>query len=653
MLNKEKTDRLIKGYAHGQVFVRYPLREIKFWGQLALSDLRLQNVPLGQLTTDFDYQQDRSMHFSMQLQDTDNLISTAGSYHFTEEKPDLRLQVNTDISNARVFLPLFQKYIRTLNGQVSGNFTLSGQPDNLQMDGGLQLHNLESTPRAFNSTFLNNGQISIKDNVLVFESYQISDSLHNILDLSGSIDFNTLENPLFDVHIFTNDFLAIDSYSSPGNLLTGKLMLGAEADITGRTNKLVIQSTIGINKGTDLTYILPGNSLELINSEGIVDFVDFAHSHLNEEVEANPMFMIDSLATEIQGVDFSTNINIDPAAKFSIFIDPNAGDITTFRLKGNLLYQYNDKLRGHLRGMLELEEGFYDLSFYGLVKKKFIYDKGSTISWSGNIMDGVVDFSARYVVKTNSVGLVSNEISSYETSAYNQRLPYEVVLNVTEQISNPTISFGIDLENNQRSINPMVDAKLKALNMPNMESERNKQVFALLVAGTFIPDNPNISEVSSSFASSAVRNSVNSILTQQLNNLTGQFVKVVNLDMGVNTFDDYTTGQSMTKTQLDVKVSKNLFNNRVSAELESHIDLDGSNPQPGQRSTSGLPEYAVSYNITKSGNYRIKAFRENAYDIYDGEIQNSGLALIFIHEFNHFGKKDSGPHSNSQTPKIK
>jgi hypothetical protein len=37
----------------------------------------------------------------------------------------------------------------------------------------------------------------------------------------------------------------------------------------------------------------------------------------------------------------------------------------------------------------------------------------------------------------------------------------------------------------------------------------------------------------------------------------------------------------------------------------------------------------------------VKAFRENAYDIFDGDIQNAGIAFIFIREFDSFKKKNS------------
>ena len=61
----------------------------------------------------------------------------------------------------------------------------------------------------------------------------------------------------------------------------------------------------------------------------------------------------------------------------------------------------------------------------------------------------------------------------------------------------------------------------------------------------------------------------------------------------------------------------------------------------------GQTEFAVSYQLTESGNYLIRAFRENAWDIFDGEIQNSGIAFIFVKEFDHF-KKEKNPLGNSE-----
>ena len=386
--------------------------------------------------------------------------------------------------------------------------------------------------------------------------------------------------------------------------------------------------------------IVPTAFIENVFISGSKTFI-LKFSNYKVRKEEN-MFVGDSIVSLIDGIDLTTNLKVDPKGKFTIIVDPNSGDFTNFQFNGNLQYKYNDNQRGMLTGLVEMQQGFYELSFYGLVKKRFNFDPGSTISWGGDVMDGDMNFSARHTVRTNSVGLVSNEISSYERSIYNQRLPYEVILRIQNKIRQPAISFQLDLPQQNRNSYPTLDSKLNMLNQANMESERNKQVFALLVGGTFIPENPDVAEGSSSdnFATTAARNSVNAIMTQQLNKLTGQIIQGLDVNMGVNTFDDYAGGNAQTRTQLDVKVSKNLFNDRVSAEMESHIDLDGSVKSVAGQNTAGMTEFAVSYKLTEAGNYRIKAFRENAYDIFDGEIQNSGIAFIFVREFDSLKKRN-------------
>jgi hypothetical protein len=266
------------------------------------------------------------------------------------------------------------------------------------------------------------------------------------------------------------------------------------------------------------------------------------------------------------------------------------------------------------------------------------------VTWSNRVMDGNLNFKAKYTVNTNSVGLVSNEISDYERSRYNQRLPFDVLLNITGSISKPEIHFTLQLSERYKSDYPMIASKLAALNRDDMEAERNKQVFALLVAGTFIPEESGSgSNGTNTFATTAASNSINSIFTQQLNNLTGQLIKGVDVDFGMNTFEDYSSGNSQMRTQLDVQVSKKFLDERISFEVESHIDLEGSNPQVGQKKTDGMMEFAVSYKITENGNYRVRAFRENAFDIYDGEIQNAGIAFILMKDFDLKQKKQYVP----------
>jgi hypothetical protein len=613
----------------------------KIIGDIKISDLKSGGSPLGNLAANVIVEPDKPIEFDVELKNQQNFVHASGTTGSGDVEEDIRSDLEINVRDASSFLPLVDDYLSSLSGSVQGNLTISGKSTKPKMDGVLNFNSLQMTVEPIN-TFLNmEGQISLVNNMISFNSFTMKDHQGNPMNFKGQVNLKDFDDPSFDVHIATQNFMMVESLVERKDIVEGKLNMGVDIKINGSKSKLNVSNILLIKEGTDIHYLMPGNDLELITDEGIVEYVDFDLPDQDGVFVDQAMFIGDSIVSLIEGIDFKTRLDIDPKAKFTVIVDPNSGDFTEFNLGGSLQYIYNDTQRGKISGLLEFQTGFYELSFYGLVKKRFQYEPGSIVTWSGDVMDGSLNFSARHTVKTNSIGLVSNEISSYERPLYNQRIPYDVILKIENKISSPVISFGLDLPERYRTTYPTLDAKLNFLNQANMESERNKQVFALLVGGTFIPEDPSMTEGSggSNFATTAARNSVNAIMTQQLNNFTGQFIEGLDVDMGVNTFDDYGTGKAQTRTQLDVKVSKNLFNDRVTAEMESHINLDGSVKEVGQQSTAGMTEFAVSYKLTESGNYRIKGFRENAYDLFDGEIQNSGIAFIFIKEFEGFKKK--------------
>ena len=633
---------IFNGKIFGFVQIIDPFAQPKINAEIDIPGFTLKDDYLGDLSLNYNRTSDDN--FDIKLQNGNNYIKANGIK--AKSTNNLSLILESNIKNASVFQPLTNNYVKNMDGGMIGRLSIAENNNDLIINGKFDIENLKVTIPQTNTQINQNGQILIENNIVGFQSYVIRDSLNNPFTIEGNIDLRKLNNPVYNLTLKTSDFLVINSKPAKGLDLYGKLKLAVDLSISGKQSKLKVASSFTINKETDIVYVMPGKELELITDEGIVSFVDLENESNLILEDVQNQFIGDSLVALIEGIDFTSSLQLDPAAKFTVVVDPNSGDITKFQINGKLFYRYNDTERGTLTGLVELREGYYDLSFYGLVKKRFNYDPGSTVSWSGDVMDGEINFAARHTVRTNSVGLVSNEISSNERAMYNQRLPYDVILKVNDKIKSPTIQFELDLPKQQRSSYPTLDSKLNILNQSSMESERNKQVFALLVGGTFIPENPDVSEGSSSdnFATTAARNSVNALMTQQLNKLTGQLIQGVDVDMGVNTFDDYSSGNAQTRTQLDVKISKNLFNDRVSAEMQSHIDLDGSVKQVGTQSTAGMMEFAVSYKLTETGNYRIKAFRENAYDIFDGEIQNSGIAFIFVREFDSF--------KNIRPPKV-
>jgi translocation and assembly module TamB len=155
----------------------------------------------------------------------------------------------------------------------------------------------------------------------------------------------------------------------------------------------------------------------------------------------------------------------------------------------------------------------------------------------------------------------------------------------------------------------------------------------LLVLNSFVQDEGAGGAPSSSIATSAARNSVNGILTDQMNKITGRYVKGVDIQLGVSTVDQAQGNSTYQRTSVDYKVSKSFLDKRLSFEVGGSVGVNENEASTGNVSNTRAAQYAIIYNLTRDGRFRLRGFYENAFDLYDGEITDSGIALIHTRDF--------------------
>jgi hypothetical protein len=180
---------------------------------------------------------------------------------------------------------------------------------------------------------------------------------------------------------------------------------------------------------------------------------------------------------------------------------------------------------------------------------------------------------------------------------------------------------------------PVLANKLDRLTQPEFESELNKQVFGLLVLGGFIPEAGGSEIDQSLIASTALSNSVNAILASQLNRFAGQLVKGVDISVGLQSYSDFTSGSSQTRTAMDFRVSKRMMNDRLSVEVGGNMDINSDQSGANVGGDSFRGDIMVIYDLTEAGTKQLKLFNNETYDIIYHEIRNTGISLIFIKDF--------------------
>ena len=305
-----------------------------------------------------------------------------------------------------------------------------------------------------------------------------------------------------------------------------------------------------------------------------------------------------------------------------------------------------------LTGAYNLNEGSYLVSLESVIKKKFDIDAGSTIIWNGDPLDAEISINARYSVRASPYDLVVDQISvlsDIDKGGYKQRYPFLVILKLRGQILHPQISFSIQLPPEEKGIlGGAVNQKLSMLNED--ESALNKQVFALLVLGRFVQENPFQTE--STGTSTLIRSTVGKFLSAQLNQLSSKILPGMELNFDIQSYDDYQSGVAKGRTQVEIGVKKQLFNERLSVQLGGAVDVEGDRAK--QNSASDITsDVTVEYKLTKDGRFRMKGFRHNQYEgAIEGQLVETGVGVVFVRDFNRWNRLFKSQKIRSDSSKI-
>jgi TamB, inner membrane protein subunit of TAM complex len=158
----------------------------------------------------------------------------------------------------------------------------------------------------------------------------------------------------------------------------------------------------------------------------------------------------------------------------------------------------------------------------------------------------------------------------------------------------------------------------------------------LLLLNRFVGENPLQSGSDGLSAGQMAFQSASQILTSQLNQLAGNLIKGVDLNFDLNNQQDYSSGTEQDRTDLNVSVSKRLFNDRIKVNVGSNFELQGpSNPNQNAANIAG--DLAIDYQLSKDGRYMMRAYRKNQYElVVEGQVIETGVSFILTLDYNNF-----------------
>lgn len=648
-LSPEK--EITTGILNGDFILEQPFGDTGIIANLTISQLKVLKTNFGKLSVDAKSLENGKYDFNATLNEGATDLNLKGDYFVDNNDANLNLDLQIHTFKMEALNTLSLGQIKETSGSFSGDFKVTGKTSDPKYEGNLHFKNAAFKVTKLNEKFnLQNEILNIDNDGLHLANFTILDAKKNSLVLSGDIRTKSFINPAFNLEIKANNFRVLNATKENNEALYGKVSFNVDAKLTGDLQIPKLNTKLVVGSDTDVTYVLPSSYKTIEEREGVVAFV-------NRENPDAILTQKEEQTATITGFDLNAFLKIDKKAAVTIIIDKETGDHFKVSGDGDFIAQMTPNGRISLTGAYEVSDGYYKLTLYNIVDKRFVLEPGSRISWAGDPLDAKLDIRTIYALKTSASDLMASQISGKDVSTknkYKQVLPFNVYLNIAGELLQPKISFNLDMpEEQQGAINGQVYERIQQVNQ--QEDELNRQVFSLLVLNRFYPDAGN--DGSSGGFATLARNNLNDAVSGQLNAFSDKILggSGIELDFGLNSFTDYQGDTPTDRTQLDVAAQKKLFNDRLTVRVGSELDIQGSSASEEKSPLIG--NVSLEYQITQDGRYRVRGFRKSEFEnVIDGQTVVSGIALIFTKEFNEFHQLwNSILHSakNKENEKVK
>jgi hypothetical protein len=648
----EKKDLQLTGTINGNALVKNVNTKPLFTSDVTIDNLTFKKDTVGTISIKVNNAFANRYDAVVAITGQGNQVNLDGNYTTTNSSFDMNLAIEK--LNLKSIQGFTLDNIKESTGFFSGNFKITGTTAQPKVIGELQFNEIGFKATQLNATFKSaNDKIVFTDDAILFDTFIIKDEKGNDLTINGKIDSKNFRNFGFDLALDADNFKAINSKAKDNDLYYGELYLDNHLKISGNFDNPVVEGNIKINKDTKFTVVIPQSDPSIADREGIVEFIDQDNPQLMKNIALAEFTSV----SEIKGINASVNIEIDKEAEISLIIDKANGDFLKLKGEAQLNGGIDPSGKTTLTGRYELSEGSYEMNFNS-VKRKFDIKPGSYILWTGEPATADISITAIYKTEAAPIDLVNDQLGAVTAAVrntYKQKIPFETKLKMTGELMKPTISFDIVLPEGNNSVSTEIinATQAKLTQLRQQPDEMNKQVFALLLLNRFVGENPFASEAGRTNVSSLARESVSKILSQQLNNLAGDLISGVELNFDLNTSDDYTTGQRVNKTDLNVGISKKLLNDRLKVTVGSSFGIEGPQ-QVNQNANNIAGDVSLDYQLSKDGRYKIRVYRINKYQVaLQGEVVETGIAFIITLDYNTFKELFAKSKAKKAAKKIK
>ena len=462
---------------------------------------------------------------------------------------------------------------------LSGSLQLSSLSYNLPAYS-LQLHTADTLRLPFAQ-----GRLLLAD-VPLYASGSQPLLLHGTVTLLGA-------PPSLQLQLHARDVSLLQRQPQRGTLLYGTARLSGRATLSGPFTDLRLDGDLTLRSGTDLHYIYQNASLTTGNSlADVITFTDFTAPPAGTPpppAQYRP-----------GGFSMYLTTTIDPTAQLEVLLGSSGENTGTLQGGGTLSIQYIPATGLRLSGKYTVSTGQLLVNIPLLHVHHLTIRPGSSVTWSGNALNPILDLTAENRVLT-SVTLDNSP----------QTVLFITGISLTDTVERLGLQFTLSAPEN---------ASMQNLLAALPPDERSKLAVGLLTTGLYLGEGGT---------GNLMNSALMGFLQSQLDNISRSTFRSVDVSFGIKPLPDGVSGVS-TRTGYTFSVAKRFWRDRL------RIIVGGSVTTSNERIENDaiIDNVSVEWRITPNGNQYLRIFYDKNFEsILEGEIREAGAGYIYRRQF--------------------
>ncbi|MCH5329525.1 MAG: translocation/assembly module TamB domain-containing protein [Alistipes sp.] len=613
-------DRLgysLEGRTNGYAKVKSALQGSSIVANIRLDSLAVNTLPVKALEFDsrWDFERNRARFTLSTVAERDTVIR--GFYVPSEVRYLARLKA--DSLDMALLDPMLKGVVSETAGTAAADLTLTGERRAAELHGDITVRDLSTKVDFTQVTYsVPEAHIAVRDNLFRVEPVTVYDTEGRSGRMWFDLSLNHLSNISYTLNVVPERMLVLNTTSRDNDYFYGKVYASGAATIEG--DKSGVNMDIVASTEDNSEFFMPLSSKSNVSN---ADFVIFESADKPDTtdflVRKKMMFeRRQRQRTSSAGrMDINMALDVRPNAQFQLVIDPTVGDIIKGRGEGALNIHVNPKANiFEMYGDYTISEGSYLFTLQNIINKKFIIEEGSTIQWTGEPVDALLNIDAVYKLKASLQPLLAGSVSS--SNVPTRAVPVECIIHLNDRLTNPTVTFDVEVPNADPDVQSLV---ANALSTPE---SRSQQFLYLLVANSFISEAS--ADTSATLGVTASAATGFELLSNQLSNwLSADTYNIV---------IRYRPKTEMTSDEVDIGFSTELVNNRLLLEVEGNYLVDRS--MAANQNSNLMGEAYLTWLIDRAGNLRLKGFTHtiDRFDENQG-LQETGIGIYYKESFNN------------------